>query len=72
MQGELVGAGTMAEDENLQALQTGDAGGAKVDAEVQDCIGDRLRESYEDLLDAPLPERLTSLLAELKRKEVAT
>jgi hypothetical protein len=34
---------------------------------LQDRIGRQLREMYSELMEEPLPDRLTSLLAELER-----
>ena len=38
---------------------------------VQDQIGDRLKQSYADLVEVPLPDKIVELLKELKRRESA-
>jgi FixJ family two-component response regulator len=40
-----------------------------VDQRIQDAIGRSLKAHYDDLVSAPVPDRLLALLAELEAKE---
>ncbi|MBL8568113.1 MAG: hypothetical protein JNK84_03415 [Phreatobacter sp.] len=40
-----------------------------LDARIQDAIGRSLKAHYDDLISAPIPDRLLVLLAELEAKE---
>ncbi len=40
-----------------------------LDQKVQDAIGRSLKAHYDDLVNAPVPDRLLALLAELEAKE---
>jgi hypothetical protein len=42
-----------------------------LDQKVQDAIGRSLKAHYDDLVNAPVPDRLLALLAELEAKEAA-
>lgn len=42
---------------------------AQLDDRVVETIGRALRAHYDDLVDAPLPDRFFELLAELERRE---
>ena len=44
-------------------------GEAGLDPNVQDAIGKALKAHFQDLMQAPLPDRLLVLLAELQAKE---
>jgi Anti-sigma factor NepR len=40
-----------------------------LDQKIQDAIGRSLKAHYDDLVSAPVPDRLLTLLAELEAKE---
>ncbi|MCA0317492.1 MAG: hypothetical protein LCH88_05410 [Proteobacteria bacterium] len=40
-----------------------------LDSRIQDAIGKSLKAHYDDLISAPIPDRLLVLLAELEAKE---
>jgi Anti-sigma factor NepR len=40
-----------------------------LDQRIQDAIGRSLKAHYDDLVSAPVPDRLLALLAELEAKE---
>lgn len=40
-----------------------------LDPRIQDAIGKSLKAHYDDLISAPIPDRLLVLLAELEAKE---
>ncbi len=40
-----------------------------LDQKIQDAIGRSLKAHYDDLVSAPVPDRLLALLAELEAKE---
>ena len=40
-----------------------------LDPRIQDAIGKSLKAHYDDLINAPIPDRLLVLLAELEAKE---
>ena len=42
--------------------------GASVQPDVQAKLGDKLKEVYSDVLNAPVPDRFTELLDQLARK----
>jgi hypothetical protein len=41
----------------------------ELDPRIQDAIGKSLKAHYDDLISAPIPDRLLVLLAELEAKE---
>ncbi|MCA0425194.1 MAG: hypothetical protein LCH61_18080 [Proteobacteria bacterium] len=43
-----------------------------LDATVQDRLGDMLKQHFDDLLSAPVPDQFLVLLAELEAKEQAS
>lgn len=43
--------------------------GAALDRKILDTIGDALNAHYDDLLTAPLPQRILALLARLEKEE---
>lgn len=46
-------------------------GGAELDPKIQEALGRALKAHYEDLVNAPIPDRFLVLLAELEAKERA-
>jgi hypothetical protein len=50
-------------------LRARGATGAVVDRTAQGRIGEQLRAMYEALADAPIPDRIVALLAELDRPD---
>ena len=59
-----------------QAGDVGEAGGGapdggRLDPRAQDRIGAMLRQHFDDLVAAPVPDRLLVLLAELEAREQA-
>jgi len=46
-------------------------GGAELDPKIQEALGRALKAHYEDLVNAPIPDRFRVLLAELEAKERA-
>jgi hypothetical protein len=44
-------------------------GGAELDPKIQEALGRALKAHYEDLVNAPIPDRFLVLLAELEAKE---
>lgn len=44
------------------------AGGPEMHDEVRDFLGKKLRSHYQGLVDQPLPEKFTKLLAELSKR----
>lgn len=53
-------------DEKSEGLRQASPG---LDQKIQDAIGRSLRAHYDDLVSAPVPDRLLALLAELEAKE---
>ena len=49
----------------------GTADGGRLDPRAQDRIGAMLRQHFDDLVAAPVPDRLLVLLAELEAREQA-
>ena len=58
------GKGKAAEDEAPQTVRPA------LDQKVQDAIGRSLKAHYDDLVNAPIPDKFLALLAELEAKEV--
>jgi Anti-sigma factor NepR len=42
---------------------------AELDPKIQEALGRALKAHYDDLVSAPIPDRLLALLAELEAKE---
>ena len=64
----------MAEKLGSAVLAAGDAkaaDGAALDVKIQQSIGRSLKAHYDDLVNAPVPDRFLVLLAELEAKERA-
>lgn len=53
---------------NFMGKKDGNAAG--VDQDLQAHIGRKLKASYEDVLNQPIPDRFLELLAQLETKEV--
>lgn len=51
------------------ADDTGAVGAAELDPKIQEALGRALKAHYDDLVSAPIPDRLLVLLAELEAKE---
>jgi hypothetical protein len=51
------------------ADDTGVAATAELDPKIQEALGRALKAHYDDLVSAPIPDRLLVLLAELEAKE---
>jgi Anti-sigma factor NepR len=55
--------------DNPDADDTGAAGAVELDPKIQEALGRALKAHYDDLVSAPIPDRLLVLLAELEAKE---
>jgi Anti-sigma factor NepR len=64
-QNDLAGTDAAADEK----LKTGRQITPALDQKVQDAIGRSLKAHYDDLVHAPVPDRLLALLAELEAKE---
>jgi hypothetical protein len=51
------------------AVRNGDANEAALDPKALEAIGRALKAHYDDLVDAPLPDKFVELLARLEEKE---
>jgi hypothetical protein len=52
-----------------EAGKIASAGAPELDPKIQDAIGRALKAHYDDLVSAPIPDRLLVLLSELEAKE---
>lgn len=55
--------------DDIEADDIGQTAPAELDPQVQEALGRALKAHYEDLVSAPVPDRLLVLLAELEAKE---
>ncbi len=53
----------------LQTSQDGAAGEPAIDQRIQGHLGRKLKESYEELVRQPVPDKFHQLLEELERQE---
>jgi hypothetical protein len=51
------------------AVQNGDANEAALDPKALEAIGRALKAHYDDLVEAPLPDKFVELLARLEERE---
>jgi Anti-sigma factor NepR len=54
---------------NSDADDNGKTCAAELDPKIQEALGRALKAHYDDLVSAPIPDRLLVLLAELEAKE---
>jgi hypothetical protein len=58
-----------AKNHNPGAEDDGTGAAAELDPKIQEALGRALKAHYDDLVSAPIPDRLLVLLAELEAKE---
>jgi Anti-sigma factor NepR len=58
-----------AKDNDPDAEGNGSGAAAELDPKIQEALGRALKAHYDDLVSAPIPDRLLVLLAELEAKE---